>query len=231
MFLEFGFDTLFVQQFVKDGSELMLEIYQMNDHQSAMGIYLMKCGKENPTVEITARNTANRYQLTLVKNKYFIQINNFSGNEANLIATTILANKILTLIPENPVLEIWNWLPAENRVSGSELIIRGPYGFQSIYTFGEDDILGLKGKNYALSADYETTDQGLFTWIKVKYENEEIARNSFINIKNNLDPLLSVLNENYDSFTFIDYAKEYGIIKYDHDFLSIKIHLSESPVK
>ena len=203
----------------------------MNDHQSAMGIYLMKCGNENPTSEIAARNTANRYQLTLVKDKYFVQINNFSGNKANLIAMTVLANKLLSPIPENPVLEIWDWLPSENRVSGSELIVRGPYGLQSIYTFGEDDILGLAGKNYALVADYESPDQGLFTWIKIKYENAAIARHSFHNLKNNLDPLLSIINKQEDSITFMDFAKEYGHIKYDHHFLSIKIHLSKSPEK
>jgi len=225
LFLEFGFDTLLVAHYKKDSYELALEIYKMESPLSALGIYLMKCGKENPQIKIKTRNTSNRFQTMLLRDKYFVQINNFSGNKKLVSVIIALANQLINTIPENSEFDIFNWLPESGRIKNTELIIRGRYGLQSIYTFGPENILNLSGKNYALVADYKIPAQGTFSWLKIQYEQAEAAREVFNNIKEKLDPLSSVMKSAEDSFTFIDYKKEYGIVRQEGNFISIKINL------
>lgn len=225
LFLEFGFDTLWVTHYKNEKSELALEIYQMESHLSALGIYLMKCGRENPKIKIKTRNTSNRFQTLLLRDKYFVQINNFSGNKQQTPAIIELANQLINTIPENSEPAIFDCLPYQGRIKNSELIIRGRYGLQPIYTFGPDDILNLTGKNFAMVADYKTPEQGTFTWLKIQYKNEPAAQRVFINLKENLDPLSSVVKSAEDSFIFIDYKKEYGVVRREQNFISIKIHL------
>ena len=77
LFLEFGFDRLTVQKYQNGDDEINLEIYQMTEPASALGIYLLKCGREKPHADVKARNTTNPYQMTMVQDDCFIQINNF----------------------------------------------------------------------------------------------------------------------------------------------------------
>ena len=226
LFLEFGFDTLLLSYFKNGESEIALEIYQMESHLSALGIYLMKCGRENPIDKIQTRNTANRYQSMMIRDKYFIQINNFSGKLDNTSAMIVLAQQTIENLPENTEQNIFNQLPAENRVSGSELLIRGKYGLQKIYTFGPDDILDLSGKIFAVLADYDSPTKGTFILLNIRYKNAIHAQKIFLNLKSNLDPLLKIISETKDSFTFSDFKGDFGQVDIDGAFLVAKVNLN-----
>lgn len=154
LFLEFGFEELQVQRYHAGEAECVREAYRMDSPAAALGIYLAKCGKETPTADLTARNTVNRYQLTVVQGPVFLQINNFSGDESLLPAMVSLARQGLADIPPTASLSTWDYLPDENRLDGSELLIRGPFALQPIFTLGEDDILQLHGEIFGVVADY-----------------------------------------------------------------------------
>ena len=77
LFLEFGFARLLVQSYGDGMSELTAAVYEMESATAALGIYLMKMGKETPFPEIAARNSSEDAQLTILKGRYFIQIDNF----------------------------------------------------------------------------------------------------------------------------------------------------------
>jgi hypothetical protein len=58
LFLEFGFVRLLVQTYGGGSSELTAAVYEMESAAAALGIYLMKMGKETPFSEIAARNSS-----------------------------------------------------------------------------------------------------------------------------------------------------------------------------
>jgi len=64
LFLEFGFDKLLVQRYKRVGGkgdeEIAVEIYEMESPESALGIYLIKTGKETPIKAIKSRNSRHR---------------------------------------------------------------------------------------------------------------------------------------------------------------------------
>jgi len=227
LFLEFGFDSLIILNYQKGEEELSLEIYKMKTALAAYGVYLMKCGKEESSEEIAARHTVNRFQYLLLRNKYFVQVNNFSGSEDNLKAMTLLSQKFIKGIEAAKEPEIFNWLPQENRIAGSELIIRGQYGLQSIYTFGPQDILGLNGQHFALLADYKTEADGKYTRLRIGYPDAQTAAKVFADIKQNLDPLLKQVKSVESLLVFQDYKNEFGVIEKRDNFLDIKIHLKK----
>ena len=79
LFLEFGFENLTVCKYSNDNNLLELEVYKMDNHLAALGIYLSKTGRETPLKEISARNTANPFQIVITSGQFFIMVNNFSG--------------------------------------------------------------------------------------------------------------------------------------------------------
>jgi hypothetical protein len=69
LFLEFGFVKLRLQAYARGKAELTLNAYEMESAASALGIYLMKMGRETPFPEIGARNSCEEIQLTILKGR------------------------------------------------------------------------------------------------------------------------------------------------------------------
>ena len=111
LFLEFGFEELVVQYYRKGEQEIGIEAYRMESPESALGVYLMKCGQESPLAEIPARNSSDRFQYTVVKNNYFLLINNFKGEESlTPVMIAFTKNAVESLPPGKPV-ELFSLLP------------------------------------------------------------------------------------------------------------------------
>ena len=51
----------------------------MSGPESALGLYLMKCGRETPLAGIPARNSSEPAQFTILKGRYFVHVNNPSA--------------------------------------------------------------------------------------------------------------------------------------------------------
>ncbi|MCU0287276.1 MAG: hypothetical protein MUF15_12890, partial [Acidobacteria bacterium] len=160
LFLEFGFENLRLQKYQCDGDEISIEVYSMDIPEAALAIYLARCGKETPVPGISVRNTGDYRQIIFLHQNYFSVVDNFSG-KANVLPVMVqLAEETLKCLPigkekKDEFSHLFSLLPVENKVVGSELLVRGYYSLQSIYTFGEGDILLLKNKIFGIAAEYK----------------------------------------------------------------------------
>jgi hypothetical protein len=229
LFHELGFDELLVQRYTKGEQELSLEIYVMSSTESALGIYLTKCGKEKPNPAVKTRHTANRTQFTLLRCNYFIQINNTYGDSAVVPDMITLANAVIEKIPEGKPVTLFGVLPKEDMVTGSELLVRGQYGLQPIFTFGPGDILMLNGEVFAAVADYANSAGVTWTRVMIDYPDTARAKAAFDNLVAKLDSTLVVQSRSTNRFSFKDYQSKYGSAVLNGKILDIHLHLPRDP--
>ncbi len=209
LFLEFGFKELLVQNYRKAEQEIGIDIYKMENPEAALGIYLMKCGKETPLPEIAARNSFDIHQCAVVKNNYFILVNNFKGNNALVPVMVKVMQTVLNSISEIKTETVLALLPEKGLIKGSEKIIRGPFALQPIFTFGQGDIFNLGGKIFGAVADYQNSQNNTYTRILIPYPDKETALKTYKHLISNLDPYLKIEETKENCFSFKDYMGEY----------------------
>ncbi|MFH1941751.1 MAG: DUF6599 family protein [bacterium] len=226
LFHEFGFEAVWVQHYKRGDAEITLEVYAMESPSAALGVYLMKCGDETPIEGIGARNTGNRFQLTLVRGKCFIQINSFDGDSSRIPVMMALAQSTVASIKEGEPDHLLDVLPEKDFVKGSEMLVRGPVGLQQVFTFGEGDILQLKGRVFAILGEYEQKNGNVYTRIIVPYPDDGWALSAYEYLVAHLDSYLTVIEKRENGFTFRDYQNKVGIVEMKESRLDIQIHLS-----
>jgi hypothetical protein len=230
LFYEFGFIDLTVQRYSKGDDELTLEIYRMSSPEAALGIYLSKCGQETPIIEIKARSTGNSSQYTIVKNQYFILINNFNFKDELIPDMNSLANKTLEKIPDSPPVDLLNMLPSKNLIPGSERIIRGQYSLQPIYTFGNGDIFLLKDEVFGVVGDYGDNNGNIsYSLILINYPDKQDAISAFNNLIKNLDQYIEVTESDSGRLVFKDYNNKYGYVQLSKSTLNIRFNMAHHP--
>jgi hypothetical protein len=228
LFLEYGFEELTVQKYRKGADQFTVEAYRMTDGPAAAGVYMMKAGKETPAAGFKERHTANKYQLMLMRNRYFIVVNNLSGSDALAAVQVKFASYIASkLPPASPIVELQT-LPREGMVPGSARLVRGAYGLQAVYTLGEGDILLLERKLTAATADY-TSPKGAYTLILATYSDPAQARRAFDYLKKNLDRYLKIIDQKPDRLVFEDYSKKYGFVSVVGKRLEARVKLAQRP--
>ena len=225
LFLEFGFRELLVQKYAEGDRNVALEIYRMESAAAALGVYLTRRGDETPVPGITTRNSGSLYQFNVLQGNCFFQVNNFDGDSSRFPIMVALAQQTTAAIPESTPVELLDHLPPENLVAGSELLIRGPYALQPIFTFGEGDIFQLGGKVYGVVGKYQDDRDSLFTRIIIPYPDEKAALSAYRNLRANLDPYLKIINQREDGFDFKDYRNKFGVVQLEGKVLRIKVNL------
>ena len=229
LFLEFGFEKLYVQRYRLGESELSLEIYEMENPSSAFGVYLAKCGQETPVEGLAARSSGEESQFTILRERYFIHINNFSGGKELVPVMRALASETLKNLPPDRPVALLDYLPKENLIKSSERLIRGPYALQPIFTFGEGDILLLEGKIFGVVGNYRSETRTIFTLIIIPYPDERWARRALEHLQQNFDPYHKIIETGPSGFIFIDYQQKYGLVKLRGQSLEILIKLDVRP--
>jgi len=229
LFLEFGFRQLLVQRYSAGGPELSLEVFVMENAAAALGIYLMRCGAETPIAGIGVRNSGDRYQFNIVSNNCYLLVNNYDGDSTLVPVMTGLARQQLQSIPAGARLSPFALLPQEGLVPGSERLIRGPYGLQPVFTFGEGDILRLSGKIFAVLGNYQCADTAVCTRIEVPYPDPATARHVFEDLAANLDPYLTILEQKAGSFSFRDFTGKFGSVAVKDARMTITVFLLRRP--
>lgn len=229
LFLEFGFEKLYVQRYRSGESELSLEIYEMESPESALGVYLAKCGQEVPVEGLEARSSGEESQFTILRERYFIHINNFEGGRELVPAMRALAAETLKNLPPDRAISLLDYLPRENLIKNSERLIRGPYALQPIFTFGEGDILQLEGKVFGVVGNYRDESGSIFTRIIIPYPDELRAQAAFKHLQQNFDPYHKIIEIAPTGFIFVDYQEKYGLVKLKGRTLEILINLSARP--
>jgi hypothetical protein len=225
LFLEFGFAKLLVQSYGNGASELTAALYEMESATSALGIYLMKMGKETPFPEISARNSSEDAQLTILKGRFFIQIDNFSDRPAPRGTSAALANALLNRLADEKSDPILDRLPRESIIPGSERLIRGPYGLQPYFTFGEGDILQLNGRIFAALAEYAAVDGSKYNRLIVPYADPAAAAAALEFLRANLDTYLKIVETKSAGFSFVDFQKKFGTVSTTGNVLDIRFKL------
>jgi hypothetical protein len=231
IFLEFGFDRLLVQEYRKEDSEIGLELFEMESPESALGIYLMKCGDETPIEGLPARSSGDKTQFTILKGAAFIHINNPAGKESLVPVMVDLARAVLESIPQGGSVMLLDELPPENRIAGSERLVRGPYALQSIFTFGEGDIFELRGKIFAVAADYRDQEGEPSTRLIISYPDELRSAAAFQNLLDNLDPYLKIIEKRERRIVFKDYRQKFGTVDRNGRKLEVRLNMMAGPAQ
>ena len=233
LFLEFGFQVLHLQKYHNGTDEISIETYRMDSAEAALGIYLMKCGNETPVPGITERTSGDHYQIMVLKGNHYVKVNNFSGKSSLQPVMLELANRTLKKLPGKKPADLFTLLPRENRVEGSELLIRGPYSLQSIYTLGEGDILLLKNKIFGVTAQYqwEKDKSHSCNRILIRYPGKEYARKAYAHLLANLDTYITVLENQKNTLLFKDFKGKLGRISLTDNRLLITFNLPDDRPK
>jgi hypothetical protein len=175
---------------------------------------------------VACRHTGGDYQITALRGRYFIQINNNNGKIENRPAMLALFKAVVNAIAVEKPHEWFSRLPA-NSIAGSEMLVRGPFSVQSIFTFGEGDMLQLAGKQFGWAVDYTGLDGRRQTWLEVNYADTLKSRQVFQHLADHLDSYLQKMEENRDRLLFKDYNDQYGLIERSGQTLQIRLHLSK----
>lgn len=229
LYHEFGFERLSVQNYMSGDEEITVELYEMDSPMGALGIYLAQVGSETPVEGLKARNSGSKYQLSVATGEAFFQVNNFSGAEEFVPLMTGMAQSVLKLLPEAEPIEAFNLLPEKDLITGTERLIRGQYALQSIFTFGEGDILSLGGKIFGVVGDYSIGKDDVYTRIIVDYPDPDAAKAAFTHLTKNLDSHLEMLAGDESHFTFKDYRDRFGKVTVDGQVVELLVRLPEPP--
>lgn len=229
VFLEMGFRELTVRTFSDGENTLTLEVYEMANPTAARGIFLRFRGRGTPLAGIDGRNVGNRYQATVQRDRFFIQVSSASGAERCLPAMVSLVLQTLVVIPEDGDVEVLSLLPSEGLVAGTEAIICGPYALQNIFTLGAGDILQLEGQICGVAGDYASESGGSITRLIVDYGCGDLAQAAFDHLAGNLDAHLQLVRQDEHELVFRDHTGEFGSAVVVGGRLEISLHLPTAP--
>jgi hypothetical protein len=200
----------------------------MTDPTAAAGIYLMNCGKESRDPAFAERHCLSKYQLIFKRDRYYVVIDNTTGNKAFRAVILDFARHIAARLPAEQPLKIDQLLPKDGLIDSSLRLLRGPYALQAIFTLGEGDILQLGRKITAVSGRYRDAN-GQYSLILVDYPTAAAAEKAFDHLRANLDKNLTVQENAAHRLVFKDYDDKFGLASVTGKRISIKVHLTSSP--
>jgi len=229
VFLELGFQQLQVQQYKNGNAEVDLEAYEFASANGALGIYLMKCGKETPATEIGARNTVSQTQLLAVKGNCFIQVMNYTDGGKAITVMTKLAQQALANFSATDTTTALLRLPKAQMLPGSEHVFCGPLSLQAVYRLGKGDVLQLQNKIFGAAATYADTDRNTYTLIIVPYPDAASSQSAFANLQKNLDPGFQVFSKTPTGFAFKDRQAKYAVIELKDGVIALQLNLTRKP--
>jgi 5-hydroxyisourate hydrolase-like protein (transthyretin family) len=235
IFLEFGFQQLTLQRYVtrptaagQPAGEIQVEIYRMTDPIAAAGIYLMNCGQESRDLAFSERHCLSKYQLIFKRDRYYVIVNNTTGDKAFRTTMLDFARHIAARLPAEQPLKIDLLLPKDGLVKSSLRLLRGPYGLQSIFTLGEGDVMQLGRKITAVSGRYRDAN-GEYSLILADYPSTAAAKKAFDHLRTHLDSHLTVQGTAEGRLVFKDYEDKFGLVSVSGKRISVMLHLSSPP--
>jgi len=228
IFFEFGFEQLTLQRYTSSAGQVVVECYRMSDSLAALGIYLGRCGRETPDPGFAERHTAGRYQLVLVRDRYFVIVDNPAGTPALAPALVEFARVVAARLPPSQPLRAFDSLPEAGLVEGSQRLIRGPVALQAIATLGNGDILQLGGTLTAVAGEYGPATSR-WALIVVTYPDSATAGKAFHHLVAGLDPEIRPLRTAQQRLVFRDYDNTFGVATLAGARMEIRLHLKQQP--
>lgn len=194
LFFEFGFDQAIVQRYLSGKEQFTVEIYRMNDPVAALGVYLIKAGREAPDPLLKVRHTVGTLQLAFVRGQYFGLITNESGKPERRTALLAFAASIASRLPADRPIQELSRLPKLPILPETIRFVRGPMGLESMVTFGPGDVLDLKGKVLGVAGDYLQASGQPATVMVIDYPNPSAATSALERLRTGLDPEWTVID-------------------------------------
>jgi hypothetical protein len=228
-FLELGFEACTVQRYRKAPNQFTFELYRMKDTAAALGVYLVNCGRETPNMAFSERHTVGRNQLLAQKGRYYLVATSPEASPGMALVLLAAAKAVTERLPTASPPAVLALLPEEGLIPGSERILRGPLGLQSIVTLGEGDVLLLGRKSTAMAGDYRERDREPRTLIVAEYASDQEATAALRNLTARLDSTLSTLFADDRSLAFKDSKGRYGGATVDGARLTIQLGLAPPP--
>lgn len=228
VFLELGFQKLQVQHYMSGSAEVDLEAYEFAGPNGALGIYLMRSGKEAPSADVGARNSVSQTQLLAVKGNCFIQVMNYSDDKKSIAVMTKLAQQALANVSTDTTTVLLR-LPKAQMLPGSEHIFSGPLSLQAIYRLGKGDVLHLQQNVFGAAATYSDTSRNTHTLITIPYPDAASAQSAFANLQKNLDPGFQVFGTTPTGFAFKDRQGKYALVELKAGVIELRLNLTRKP--
>jgi len=229
VFLELGFQQLQVQQYKNGNAEVDLEAYEFASPNGALGIYLMKCGKEAPAAVVGTRNTVSETQLLAVKGNCFIQVMNYTDGGKETAVMTKLAQQALANLSASDTTTALLQLPKAQMQPGSEHVFSGPLSLQAFYRLGKGDVLQLQSKIFGAAAKYTDSDRNTYTFVIVPYPDATSAQSAFANFQKNIDPGFQVFGKTPTGFAFKDRQAKYATVALKDNVIELQLNLVRKP--
>lgn len=235
---EYGFGHATVQRYVSGEDEMGVELFLMRDSAAALGLYLARCGppptaaelaESPPAADLVDRHTAGRHQLMLVRDRYYLVVDNLSGKAERAPALVDFARAIAARLPAGGPVADFDLLPTEGRVAGSERLVRGPLALQAFVLLGEGDVLQLGDRVTAVAAAYDGGEAGPRTLVVARYPDPEASAQAFQNVVQHLDSEITVVSRQGARLVFRDYAGRFGVLAVDGARLELTLGLTRQP--
>lgn len=151
---EYGFRQVLLQDYINANEKsLSLEIYEMENQESAFGIFTFQASPSGEKVDIGNEGRMEGYYINFWKGPFLITITGFEEDEETSRGVKTLAQAVAGRIPsdaENKKPPIVDLLPKKNFIDGSLTYYKGPLGLYNRYPFSDEDIfqftIGVSGE-------------------------------------------------------------------------------------
>ncbi|NOR15952.1 MAG: hypothetical protein GQ544_09620 [Candidatus Aminicenantes bacterium] len=146
IYYEYGFVRVIVQDYRSPGEHtLSLEIYEMEDPESAFGIFSFKRSTGGKNEDVGDQGRLEDYYLNYWKGKYLVTITGFDAEEATVQGLQTVAQAAAERIQERGTLpSLLNLLPQPGRVEAGLKYFEGMLSLYNSQPFAQEDIFNLK---------------------------------------------------------------------------------------
>jgi hypothetical protein len=179
---EYGFNRVIVQDFRnKSGKSISVEIFEMEDSESAYGIYTFKTHSEDKTLSLGSDAQLSDYYLNFWKANVLVTITGFDEDEETIEGLLQLARAVeakMRLKGEKP--HFVSVLPRNELITTSIKYFEGNLGLYNSYSFFARDIFNLKK---GIKGDYE----GGYSVFFIQSKDSEVGQKRFDEIKRDFE--------------------------------------------
>lgn len=127
LFIAYGFIQLAGAEYrlaSEKKSMVIIDIYDMGSSLNAFGVFRSKRDPQSKTLNIGAGAFATSQYVFLYKDRYYVEIQAYPAHEGDVL--TAMAQTLAGILPgQNAPPSELSYLPARNRISGTELYITG----------------------------------------------------------------------------------------------------------
>jgi hypothetical protein len=179
---EYGFNQVIVQDFRnKSGKSISVEIFEMEDSESAYGIYTFKSHSEDKKLSLGSDAQLSDYYLNFWKANVLVTITGFDEDEETIEGLKEVARAVdakINRTGEKP--HLVSVLPEKKLITTSIKYFEGNLGLYNSYSFFARDIFSLKK---GIKGDYE----GGYSVYFIQSKDGEVGQKRFDEIKKDFE--------------------------------------------